>query len=198
MVTLDHDVKESILRLSAADLVRYVEVDFRVHTAEAVAFARSEMARRGITGSAQAASVQVGSGPAVRKPSRFQSFLGGVCVVMAIVSAYFAAVSIAIAITDGAWGTMAPALPVYAAVIGLLLWLGIKWQARWALFIAVPAAILAFFTLVAHLAMSFGATKDPREARSTLITFCIMAVLALVFFILGIAKRRRAVEASAS
>jgi hypothetical protein len=46
--TLDIEVKEAILRLSDADLARLVEVDFREHTEEAVAFARAEIARRAI------------------------------------------------------------------------------------------------------------------------------------------------------
>ncbi len=46
MNILEEDVKEAILRLSDADLTKFIEIDFREHTEEAVAFAREELTRR--------------------------------------------------------------------------------------------------------------------------------------------------------
>src|SRR5512143_3938317 len=48
MNTLENEVKEAIQKLSDADLARLVEFDFREHTEEAIAFAKAEIARRGL------------------------------------------------------------------------------------------------------------------------------------------------------
>ncbi len=198
-------VRESIQRLSDADLVRLVEVDHRAYTEEALAFAKEEMGRRGILreGSpvgtvapdGKAPSGEIIREPVPRRLSKAWAAWGAFWLVLAAVIAYAAVLGIATIFVGKRYGMTpssdaVPRLFFYAALIAVLMWAGIRRRPRWESFFAIPLAVIAILAFLARFSLRTVDANGMIISKAALVTAVVLAALAGVFFLLGVARRR--------